>query len=176
MDISVTYQPTAKELANASSLFIEKKPFLRLVVTIVNVMAGLLVIIMVTKLFVMGLIIQEWGVLFGSLVWIFGRRPFNEWLLYKKMLRSGIMDKPLTIDFSLNGIVWSGEALKNGQLSWAQVKYVMLAQNGFVLPHSSTRFLWAPFRAFKNPNEVEVLKSMIQEQHIQIREYPKWVC
>jgi hypothetical protein len=176
MNITATYKPTALELAHASSLFIEKKPFLRFAVGLINLFAGILVVIFVTKLFYMGISLQEWSALVIGLLWIFGRRPFNEWLLYRKMCKSMVLDKQMTIAFSRNGIIWSGEALKNGQMSWAQIKYIMIAQNGMILPQTATRFLWVPFRAFDHPDDIEFLRAFAEERHIHLRSFPKWIC
>lgn len=176
MDITATYQASATELAKASSLFIEKKRFLMFAVWAMNILGGLLIIAMVTKLFMVGLNLSEWGVLVGALLWIFGRRPFNEWLLLKKMRASKVSDKSITVTFSLNGIVWSGEALKNGNLSWAHIPYVMIAQNGLVIPQGATQFLWVPFRAFPDQSAIDNLTHVMQEHRILIRKYPQWRC
>lgn len=173
MDIHATYEPSVNELASASSLFIEKKPFLRFSVIVLNMLAALLIIMLVTKFFVAGITPQEWSALFVGLIWIFGRRPFNEWLLTKKMKNANIAGKAITIDFSRNGITWAGEALKNGSIAWAHVHYVMIAKNGFLFPQSATKFLWVPFRAFRDQHSIEELTAFVKEQHIKIRWF-KW--
>lgn len=176
MNIEVTYTPTAKTLANASSLFIEKKPFLLGIVTIVNLLAGLLIVAMIAKLFVLGLTPQEWSAAIVALIWIFGRRPFNEWLLYRKMKKSSVINKPITITLSGNGIIWSGEQLKKGEFNWNNMSYVMETQNGWICPYSATKFLWLPFDAFKNNDEIEELRTFFKERQIACRLFKKWTC
>ncbi len=149
MDIHIQYQPSARELAKASSLFIEKKPLFLYGVGFLNLFIILLLVIMLLKLIVMGLNWNEGIASLGAAVWLFGRRPFNEWLLLKRMQSSKVVEKPISIDISLNGIVWSGKGLSPGNISWSQIKYVMAAKNGFVIPNAFTRFLWLPFRGFR---------------------------
>lgn len=176
MDIQVSYQPTPEELAKASSLFIEKKPFLLFTVGLVNFIAGILFLVLIVKMIKLGLNAKEWVALLGGGVWLFGRRPFNEWLLYRRMKNSPIQNQPITVELTGNGIIWSGKSLLKGNMSWKDMKYVFIAKNGFIFPHSGTRFLWLPFRAFLTTNDVDTLKKFIVERGIVVREFPKWEC
>lgn len=176
MNIKIEYVPTAKELVRASSLFAEKKPFLLYAVGFLNIFSGLFLFIFVLKLIMVGLLPNEWLAAIGCALWLFGRRPFNEWLLYQKMKRSIVLSKPITIEISRNGVVWSGKGLRQGNMSWDQIKYVMEAKNGFVFPNTFTRFLWLPFRGFKSPEEIEELKKLFIEKKLVHRTFLKWEC
>lgn len=176
MDIHVHYEPTAKELAKASSLFVEKKPFFLYGVGFLNFFVILLLSIMFLKLVALGLTVNEWIATFVGSLWLFGRRPFNEWLLLKRMQSSKVIEKPITVDISLNGIVWSGKALRPGNISWDQIKYVMEAKNGFIIPNAFTRFLWLPFRGFASRDKVALLRQAFLDKQIVLREYKKWEC
>lgn len=176
MLIKVEYQPNAKELTRASLLFAEKKPFLLYTVGFLNLFTGLFLIIFIIKLFVAGLTKHE---LIASLIcamWIFGRRPLNEWLLYYKMKNSKVLEKPITVEMSLNGIVWSGKGLRFGHMNWTELKYVIEAQNGFILPNTFTRFLWLPYHGFQSPQDIQTLKDFILERQIVYRAFPSWKC
>lgn len=176
MNIKIEYQPTAKELVKASSLFAEKKPFLLFTVGFLNIFASLFLLIFFLKLVLVGLLPNEWLAAVGCSLWLFGRRPFNEWLLYQRMKGSLVLSKPITVEISRNGVVWSGKGLRQGNMSWDQIKYVMEAQNGFILPNSFTRFLWLPFRGFQSPQEVEELRKLITDMKIVHRIFAKWQC
>lgn len=176
MNINVQYEPTAQELAKACSLFVEKKTFLSFMVGLINIVAFLLLCIMFLKLYFVGLLPTEWLGLLGGLAWLFGRRPFNEWLLSKRMQKSPVIGKTINVEISRNGIVWSGQGLRAGNLPWQLLKYVLLAQNGFVLPNNLTQFLWLPFRGFTSPMEIEALKNLLQEKNIPLKKYPRWRC
>ena len=176
MNINITYQPTAKELAKASSLFVEKKPLLLFFVRFLNIITALFLIIFILKLFTMGLLVNESASAIVCLIWLFGRRPFNEWLLYHRMKRSNIVEKPIHVELSRNGIIWSGKGLKPGNMGWDEIKYILEAQNGFILPNALTRFLWLPFRGFQSSDQIQELRNFIQERKITKRLYTSWSC
>ncbi|MFI4937397.1 MAG: YcxB family protein [Candidatus Berkiellales bacterium] len=176
MLIQIQYDPTAKELVLASSLFVEKKPMLSFMVKLINVFSGFLLLVLLIKLIRMGLLPSEWLAVVAAMVWIWGRKPFNEWLLMQRMKRSPVIGKTLTVEISRNGIVWSGKGLKPGDLDWAYIKYIMEAQNGFILPNQLTQFLWLPFRGFKSPDDIKELREYLNERKIEIRRFPKWRC
>lgn len=176
MNIKIEYQPTAKELARASSLFAEKKPFLLFAVGFINIVAIFFLIIFVLKLIFIGLLLNEIIAAIGCFIWFFGRRPFNEWILYQRMKRSIVLAKPITIEVSRNGIVWSGKGLRSGNMSWDQIKYVLEAKNGFVLPNTFTKFLWLPIRGFQSPQDIQDFKTLIIEKKIVHRVFSKWEC
>ena len=177
MNIKIEYQPNAKELTKASSLFAEKKPFLLYTVGFINIFAAIfLVIFFVTLVMFKGLLPNQWLAAAICFLWLFGRRPFNEWLLYQRMKRSLVLSKPITIEISLNGIVWSGKGLRQGHMTWDQVKYVLEAKNGFVFPNTFTTFLWLPFRAFNSPQDIQDLRKVIIERQIVHRVFNKWMC
>lgn len=176
MNIQIQYDPTAQELARASSLFVEKKPVLLFMVRLINIFSGILLFILLIKLVRVGLLPNEWLAVTAACAWLFGRRPFNEWLLAKRMKGSLVIGKTLTVMLSRNGIVWSGQGLRSGDLPWANIKYVMETQNGFILPNLLTQFLWLPFRGFKTPADIEEFRAYLKEMKIDIRLYAKWRC
>src|SRR5690349_615491 len=108
MNLKITYQPTARELAKASSLFIEKKPFLLFIIGILNIFMGLFLLLFVLAQILTGFHLSYALATLACGLWLFGRRPFNEWLLHLRMKRSLVLEKPITIDVSANGIVWEG--------------------------------------------------------------------
>lgn len=176
MHIQVNYEPTATELANASLLFVEKKPFLLIVVGIINLLASLLIIIMILKVITQGLHPNEWLALIGGSLWLFARRPLNRWLLTRKMRKSPAIDKPVSIDITLNGIVWSGKGLQPGKMPWENIRYLLVAQNGFILPHNFSQFLWLPYRGFAFTEKIDEFEATLKEKKILLRRFPKWVC
>lgn len=176
MLIKVEYQPEAKELTRASLIFAEKKPFLLYTVGFLNLFTGLFLIVFVAKLFVAGLTLQELVAGLVCLSWLFGRRPLTEWLLHSKMKSSKVLEKPITVEMSLNGIVWSGKSLRLGHMSWSDLKYVLETQNGFIFPNAFTRFLWLPYRGFQSPHDIQALKDLILERKIVYRAFPNWKC
>lgn len=176
MNITIEYEPSATELAKASSLFVEKKPFLLYIVGFVNIIAGLISAVLIFKLFKMGLLPNEWLALLCACLWLFARRPFNEWLLLKRMKNSPVIGKTITVELSLNGIVWSGKGLIPGHMSWDQIKYVIEVQNGFLIPNNLTQFLWLPFRGFSSADKIEELKNFLNQKQVVLRAYPNWQC
>lgn len=176
MNIKIEYQPTAKELAKASSLYVEKKPFLLFTIGIINIFMGILFALFVLKLVFIKLTPQDWAATFVCALWLFFRRPFNEWLLYQRMKKSLVISKPIIIEISMNGIVWSGKGLRQGHMTWDDIKYVLEAENGFVFPNTFTRFLWLPFRGFASPEDLQALRDTIVEKQIVHRVYAKWKC
>lgn len=176
MDIRVHYDPNAQELVKASSLFLEKKPIFFYGIGLLNILLALLLAIMFAKLVTLGLTLGEWITTFVSIFWLFGRKRFNEWMLYRKMMRSRIVGKPITIDISYNGIIWAGKGLSPGDMGWEQVKYVFEVQNGFIFPNTFTRFLWLPFRGFESQQHIETLRNSLLEKKIKIRPYKNYVC
>lgn len=177
MLIKVTYEPTAKELANASSLFIEKKPFMLFAIGFLNVFAGIILLIIVFKLVVVKMLLpSEWLALLGASLWLFVRRPFNEWLLRLRMKNSFLLGYPLTVEITLNGIAWSGKRVRTESMGWEVVKYVMEAKNGFLLPNAVTKFLWLPFRGFESDDQIDAFRTFVTERKIPHRVYSRWEC
>lgn len=175
MDINIHYQSSAHELAKASFLFIERKPLLRLSIGFFNALAGLLVFIFFLKLYFLGLTWKEWITLFGASIWLFGRKPLNQWLLLQRMKKNRALNKPFTVNVSRNGIAWSGQGVKPGNMAWEQVKYVWETQNGFILPNAFTKFLWLPFRGFASVEMIDEFKEYIKERKIKHRVF-RWHC
>lgn len=177
MNIKIEYVPTAKELAKASSLFAEKKPFFLFAVGFINIFTGIFLAIFIIKLIVFkGLLINELIAMLVCILWLFCRRPFNEWLLYQRMKNSIVLAKPITVEVSRNGVVWSGKGLRQGNMTWDQINFVLEAKNGFVIPNSFTKFLWLPFRGFESPQNIEELRKLIIERKIVHRVFPRWQC
>ncbi|MCS5712617.1 YcxB family protein [Candidatus Berkiella aquae] len=176
MEIQVSYQPTAKELMKASSLYVEKKPFFLLIINAMNVFAGIIVILMGIKLYYYGLIPEEWMAGAMGIAWIFGRRPLNEKLLMHRLKDSQILDVPINIVFSLNGIAWSGKGLVTGNMAWGDIRYILEAKNGFLIPNATTRFIWLPFRGFKSAEDILALREAFVQRNIIPRKYLKWEC
>lgn len=177
MQISIHYEPTAKELANASSLFIEKKPFMRYSIGFINGFAYIILsIILLKALFVHALLPNEILAGIGACLWIFGRRPFNEWLLLQRMKRSLLLNTCITIDVSLNGITWSGKRIVTASLKWNEFSYALEAKNGFVIPTSGPQFLWLPFRGFSSSDNLNAFRQTLNQHKIIVSVYPKWEC
>lgn len=166
MYIRIHYEPSLQELARASSLFIEKKPFIFLTVGFINLIAGLFTLILIFKLYLQGLLANEWLALVGAMLWLWGRRPFSQWLLQRRMKHSRVLHKPITIEISLNGISWSGKGLLAGNIAWQDIKYLLETKNGFIIPNRFSKFLWVPFRGFKSTEHIQQFQSLISEKKI----------
>lgn len=176
MEIHTSYQPTIKELVKAGSLFIEKKPFFLLTIQIMNVFAIVILALIILKLFKFGLTPEEWMAMITGLAWLFGRRPFNEWLLFQRMKSNKVLEYPIKVVISLNGLMWEGKGLATGHMPWEQIRYIMEAKNGFLIPNVSTRYLWLPFRSFKSSDDLSEFRSLLNEKKIIRRAFPKWEC
>ncbi len=176
MEIHVNYQPTAKELMKASSLFVEKKPFFLLIIRAMNVFATIIVLLMIVKVTQFGITPEETMAGMTALLWLFARRPLNEWLLTQRLKKSKILDVPINVTLSLNGITWAGKGLAPGNMPWEHIRYVFEAKNGIIIPNAATRFLWLPFRGFKSPQQITELQQLFDDKKIIRRKYPKWEC
>lgn len=176
MLINVDYTPSAQELAKASLLYVEKRPFFKFTVGFANIFMSLFIAIFVLKFFFMGLTLQEWSAAAFCLAWLLGRRPFNQWLLLRRMKNSPVIGKPIHIEMSLNGIAWTGKGLRPGSMNWEQFKHIIEVQNGFILPNSLTRFLWLPFRGFASPEQIGEFKNFLNQRQITRNEFKKWQC
>jgi len=176
MEIHVTYKPTAQELMKASSIYVEKKPFFLLLITLMNIFAAFILIVILFKLFKFGLHPEEWMGGLMAILWLFGRRRFNEWLILKRLEDSKILELPLNVTLTLNGIMWEGKGLAPGHMAWKDIAYVFEVKNGLVVPNASTRYLWLPYRGFKSPQEIAELLALFDQQKIIRRKYPKWEC
>jgi hypothetical protein len=176
MEIHVSYQPTAKELTKAGSLFVEKKPFFLITIQAMNLFAIVIGVLLCIKLFKFGLTKEEWLAGLTALVWLFGRRPMNEWLLFQRIKKNKILQSPIQVVFSLNGVMWEGKGLATGHMPWQHVRYITEVKNGFLIPNASTRYLWLPFRSFKSPSDINTFRNLLNEKQIIRRYYPKWEC
>lgn len=177
MQISVSYELTAKELARASALFIEKKPFMRYSIGFLNGFACVILAILLLKaLFIHNMLPNEILAGIGACAWLFGRRPFSEWLLLQRMKRSLLLNTHVTVDVSLNGISWSGKRIVTASLKWNDFSYALEAQNGFVLPTGRSQFLWIPFRGFSSSTDLERFRETLNEHKIVLQTYPQWIC
>jgi hypothetical protein len=176
MEIHVSYQPTAKELTKAGSLFIEKKPFFVITIKIMDLFAIVITLLLCLKLFKFGLTKEEWLAGITALIWLFGRRPINEWLLFQRLKSNKILNFPIQVVFSLNGVMWEGKGLTTGHMPWKDIGYITEAKNGFLIPNANTRYLWLPFRAFKSQSDITAFRNLLNEKQIIRRYYPKWEC
>lgn len=177
MNIKLTYEPNAKELARASALFIEKKPFMLYTIGFINIFSWLILLILVLKLFVIKSILPNEALAgIGACLWIFARRSFSQWLLYTRMKNSFLLNASLTIEISLNGLAWSGQRIRSESLKWQDVKFALETKNGFILPSANTQFLWLPFRGFSSTAEVDAFREMLIDKKIVLRKYLNWEC
>lgn len=177
MQISITYEPNAKELAKASALFIEKKTLMLYTIGFINVFAWLILLLLILKLFVVkSLVPNESLAGISACLWLFGRRPFTDWLLQTRMKNTFLLNSPLTIDVSLNGLAWHGKQIRSESMKWTDIKFAFESKNGFVLPNAFSRFLWLPFRGFKSQDEINALRQMLLDNNIVLKKYPQWEC
>lgn len=177
MEIKVTYQPTIQELTKASSLFIEKKPFFLILINIMNLFAIVIIILICLKLLTPHTISpEEWMAGITTLLWLFGRRPANEWLIAQRLKNNRILQLPIHITLSLNGIMWEGKGLTPGNMSWNNIRYVFEAKNGIIIPNAGARYLWLPYRGFSSENDINQIKQLITDRNIIVRSYRKWEC
>lgn len=176
MNIKIQYLIDAKTMAKASFIYSEKKPVVMYGVGFINILAGLLFSIMLVKLPMLGLILQEWIIMLLMAAWLFGRKPLIRAMFRRKMKKLNTVDKDMVIEISRNGIIWSGEGIKTGHLSWQHVAYILELKNGFIIPYSLNRFLWVPFTGFKSKLQIQKIKTLIEDKHVPLRMYPKLEC
>lgn len=176
MNMKIEYQANAQELSRASSLYMENQPFLRVTILFMNFAVSIMLILVLCKIAFIGFNINDVVALIGGSLWLFARRPINDWILLRRMRKSPIIDKAMTIEISLNGIVWEGKGLIPGKISWDQVKAVLETQNGFILYNTFTRFLWVPFRGFQSSEQIEALQALIREKKITHRLFANYLC
>lgn len=176
MNIKIQYTINESEMARASFIFSEKKPFILYSVGFLNIIAFLLILIMIIKGLLLNLNPQESVLTALMASWLFLRKPFARWLFRRKMKKSPINGKVMTIEISRNGIIWSGEGIKTNHLAWQHISYILELKNGFIIPFSVNRFLWIPFTGFKSKLQIEKIKSLIVDKHVPLRDYPKISC
>lgn len=177
MKISITYEPTAKELVKASSLFIEKKPFMFYTIGFINIFAWLIFAILIVKLIVVKTLTPTEGLAsVSACAWLFGRRVVSEAILNSRMKSSFILNTPLTIDISLNGLAWHGKRIRSESMKWSDITFAFEAKNGFVIPNAFSKFLWLPFRGFQSSEDINAFRQMLVDRNIAIKTFPKWEC
>ena len=170
MTIKIQYQTTPEHLASASLFFLEKKPLVNLSSILFNILAVLLSLMIILKIFLIkNIAVLDLAGFFFCMLWVFGRRPLTHKLLLKRILSQGVFQKMLTILVSKNGLVWQGEGLKQGNLSWQDLKMVYKLSNGYLLPTNAARFLWVPFEGFIEPAETNQFEQYCREMNIKVK-------
>lgn len=175
MNFTFSYLTEPKEFSQASFIFIETKPLLKTLVLLVNLAVTFILALLLVKGYQAGLLFQEWFMISIILFWLFARRKFNRWVFLKKFNKQTFDQQKLTLSFSRNGIIWSGEKFTQGSANWPQIKYVIQVKNGFIFALSPTQFLWLPERVFESPSQQEQLITLLTEMKIKIKYY-QWTC
>lgn len=177
MDITVNYKPTVKELARSSLLFAEKRPIMMFLVGIINAIAWILLGIMTLYFIVFfKLNLSQLFIIVTMLTWLFGRKRFFGWILKRRMEKSLIVDQPITINITRNGIAWHGSKIRPNSINWEDLKYIIEAGNGYILPHSYNKFLWIPHRGFETPDQLVEFAKYLGIRQTVMRSYLKWLC
>lgn len=176
MNLSFNYLTEPEEFSQASLIFIETKPVLKILVTLVNIAVILILCLLIFKGYKVGLIAQEWFMVAFIALWLFFRKKFNRWVFLKKFNKQAFFQQTLNLQFSLNGIIWSGEKFTKGETKWHQIKYVLQLKNGFIFALSATQFLWLPERVFEVPSQKEALIELITTLHVKLKAYPQLTC
>lgn len=176
MNITVRYEIDAKAMANASFIYSEKKPMVLYGVGLINIFAYLLAGIMLLKWILIGATFQELIVLLLMCLWLFGRKPLTRAVFRSKMKKINTIGKTIVIELTRNGVAWQGEGIKQGHLAWQHISYILALKNGYIIPYSLNRFLWLPHTGFKSKLQIEKIKTLIEDKHVPLREYPKLGC
>lgn len=176
MNLTFSYLTEPKEFANASFIYIENKPVLKVLVFLVNIGAIFILSLLLIKGYKVGLLGQEWFMISLILFWLFARRKFNHWLFLKKFNKQVFEQQSLNLNFSRNGITWSGEKFTKGDAHWSQIKYVLHVKNGFIFAVSPTQFIWLPERVFEPTLLKQNLLDLIMEMNVKVKNHPQWVC
>lgn len=176
MNIKVQYTVDGAELARASFIFSEKKPFILYGIGFLNIIAFILLLLMMLKGLLLHLTLQEFSLMILMAAWLFLRKPFAKMLFKRKMKKSPIVGKLMIVEISRNGIIWSGEGIKTNHLAWQHVSYILELKNGFIIPFNLNRFLWLPLTGFKSKLQIEKIKSLIIDKRVPLRVYSKLIC
>lgn len=176
MNLSFSYLTEPKEFAEASLIFVETKPVLKFLLLLMNIAIFCLLILITFKGYKVGLEPQEWSMILMIVLWLFGRKKFNRWVFFKKFNKQTFDKQTLNLNFSRNGLIWSGEKFAKGEVNWSQIKYVIELKNGFILPVSGTQFLWLPERVFEPVEQKQSLIDLIREMNVPIKSYLQRAC
>lgn len=172
MNIHLSYEPTAVELTQASIIYLEKKPLVRIVFRIVNIFSIIVLALLVLKIMLTKTVTSDEGLAaMGAFSWLFGRSPLIRTLFLTRLKRSPLTRTMLRIDISLNGIAWSGTHVKNDGLQWNALRYILETPEGFILPYTPSQFLWLPFRGFTSTESIQEFRTFAQSRHIAL-EHP----
>jgi len=174
--IKISYVSDAESIGRASALFTDNKPLFKITVLLLNILAVFLSFILVLKIIVDGVAFADIPIIIGCVAWLSLRKRLNCWIFTKKVANSPIINKRIDITISLNGVVWSGEKLLSGKLSWQDISYSIEAQNGFILPYSFSKFLWLPFSGFERESNLNKFREILQSKKIKLKPYYKWRC
>jgi hypothetical protein len=172
----ITYTPKATELGKACFYFMERKPLLRLCILLFNGMATFLILVMLLKLFLGMLAWSDLLILFMSLTWLCWRKRMLQWLMIRRMQNHTAKDKALTITVCANGITWSGQGIRQSQINWRHLTYVLEINNGFILPATVSRFLWLPFHGFASAQDIEHCRALMLQKSLPIKYAKKLSC
>ncbi len=176
MNFSFCYLTEPKEFAHASYFFIQTKPLLKILTYLVTIGVIFILGLLLIKYHKVGLVPQEWFMVSLTLFWLFARKAFNRWIFLKKFNKQAFSQQTLNLNFSANGITWSGEKFTKGHAAWAQMRYAIQLKNGFIFPILPTQFLFVPERVFHSPLEKQNFMALIQEQKLKIKPYLHWSC
>lgn len=151
-------------------VFMERKPLLRLSVTFFNVLTSLFALIMIAKAWLLKTVTwQEAGMVLFCLLWLFGRKPFTQMMLIRKMRNQTRHNNPLELSISKNGIVWTGKGIRQGSVSWQHIKKIYVLRNGYIVPCHLAKFLWIPLKEFHSKEDRKLFENYCAELNIKLK-------
>ena len=173
----VKYQIKAYELSRANSLFIEEKPFLKLLINSVNVLVILIIFYTILRV-LNGAFYTDFTVsdimanIFG-IFWLFYRRNFH--IKIAKKTLSNLEDETICLEFGENGVTHKVQQ-KTLRLKWREIKKIYYVKNGFIATYNDDQFLWLPFRGFSGDKNISDFKKLIDSKNTKAIKFLDYVC
>ena len=166
--ININYEANSKEMTMASIAFLNVKPITRLATLATYLGSIFIIIVILIKFYMHQLALTDGVIAATALMWLFFRKKITEYILKKRIASQSLMGRNISITISNNGIIWDGFKVKDGQIDWNSFKTCYEITEGFIIPTSSTRFIWMPLHGFNHEDEVKDFKTILKRKKIKL--------
>ena len=167
-NMTIEFQPNKKDLPEAALIFMYQRPFLKMTVKIMQIMAFLTLLLCFWLLQKSQLHIEHVSFLGVATLMALLHKNINRFILRARFSKANDALSKMEVTFSDTHIKIRYNKGANHTIDWKWVKCVKTAQIGWVICFTKQQFLFIPHAALAVGETKSVLENLFKEKKLPI--------
>lgn len=171
--LELEFTTTADEVADATTVFLTKRPLLNLMLILLRVSCFVLCFAFAIAVVNKAARPQDYVMALTAATWIFYHNKINRWVVMSSLKRRNLENIKCNMKIDEKSILYRLQNYTPQYIEWKKLRFIIKNKSGYIIPltglANAGRFMWIPLHGLNRTGDEQQFLDLISRHKLKIK-------